>query len=79
MNGNLKPGIKDEGQYCYFRHQLGMKWTFEESKTACESLSGTLPILKSLEAQTIFYTDKCSTMDQQFPGERQCTGVSNRK
>ena len=76
MGGNLKDGIKGEGQYCYLRED-GVRYTYDEGKAKCESLSGTLPIIKTIEAHTMFYKHECSQLDQENPGRTSCPGVSN--
>ena len=77
-SGNLKDGVKGQGQYCYLRED-GVRYTYSEALTKCQSLSGTLPMLQSLEAHTIFQNDDCSALDTQYPGQSKCTGVSNLK
>ena len=75
IGGNLKDGIKGQGQYCYVKED-GTSYTFDQAKATCEGLSGTLPILTSLEAHTIFQNEDCSALDIDLPGQSLCPGVS---
>ena len=73
--GNLKDGIKGQGQYCHFKED-GFTYTYDQAQATCENIFGTLPIIKSLEAHTIFQNDDCSLLDIDIPGQSECPGVS---
>ena len=81
MGGTLKDGVKSQGQYCVFvRDCCGdERWNFEEAKAKCESLSGSLPLLKTLTAQTKYFSHTCSDLDPNHAGTTKCTAVSNLK
>lgn len=74
QGGWLKDGLRGVGQYCYLRED-GVRYTFDQAVAKCAELSGSLPILKTLDEHNAFHNDVCSAKSSKYALTTKCTAV----